>query len=139
MFSNCNDCGLSNIWSLQYFIENIAICSRIGFKASPLLVKEYSILTGFSLYTSLFIKPSFSISFSLIDNVFGLIFSIASRNSLKRFCFNIIIFRSINIANFFPIMLNVLLTGHDLQDISSNINLDGLSFNLPFQYLITNS
>ena len=114
IFSTSFGGGPLNTSLVQYRIEKMAICSKIGVKAIAFSVSTYSILTGVSSYTFLFINPSFSISLSLNDRVFGFICSIESMNWLNRVCFSNIMFRKSKRVNFLPIILRVLLIGQHL-------------------------
>jgi len=79
-------------------------------KSSPLLVKEYSHLTGKVVESIfLFINPSFSNSFNLAESIFGVISGRPLFNLEYLFVFESPLYNSNNINNvhFFPIKFAV--------------------------------
>jgi hypothetical protein len=103
----------------QCRMENTASLFNIDFRALPLSVRKYPILTGISVEcTFLLINPLFSISFNLAESIFGFIPSMESRNWLN-LVLSRIISRIIKIVNFLPTNLNVVSIGqHFISSLS---------------------
>jgi len=88
--------------------------SRIGPKAFPFFVSEYSTLKGTSGKIVFFNSPLFSSSLSLIERVLGVILLIDLRKALKRTgFFSLNKSLRINSENFFPTKSTVVSIEHE--------------------------
>jgi len=109
-------CGVLGLPSLKtsraiFFIENEAAARRTGRNSLPRSVRAYSTLTGDSDTILLLTTPNFSSSRNRSVSTFGVMPSMFSR---KRLNCVVPLINSLmtRIAHFFPMILNVVSTGH---------------------------